>query len=300
MKTTTAGMRTHLASEVTSLALLWRIVRQDGVEFHFTTHDEDIVFPAGASPETRYLSTGGFAQSAITNEAGMNVQDAEVFAWLSDESITVEELRAGLFDGAEVYLSAVNYKDLSLGQVMLRRGWLGECIATPEGRFKTELRGFAELLQAPNGQVYGPECRAELGDTRCGVDLAAYTSSVTITAVIDRRTFEVSGAASSEPDYYLGGVFTFTSGPNAGRSMEVAAWGVGSPTGSPMGTPFSPTVTLFLPSGYMPQVGDTGTLRPGCDKTLAMCGERYGNILNYRGEPYLPGLDAMLVYPDAK
>ncbi|HMU15808.1 MAG TPA: DUF2163 domain-containing protein [Thauera aminoaromatica] len=295
MKTITGGMATHLAEEVTTLALLWRIVRQDGIAFFFTTHDEDIQYPTG-SPSDLYKAAGGFSQSAISNQAGMNVDDVEVTAFFDDESISVEELRAGLFDGAEVFMSAVNYKDLSLGEVKLRRGWIGECIATPEGRFKTELRGLTELLQEQHGQVYSPECRADLGDTRCGVDLAAYTSSVTITSVIDRRQFTVSGAASDDPTYYAGGLFTFTSGPNAGRAMEIAQWGLGSPEGSPA----TPLVTLFLPVGYTPQVGDTGTMTPGCDKTTVTCQARFANLLNFRGEPYLPGVDAMLLYPDAK
>ena len=287
-------MNTHLAGEVTTLAMLWTIVRQDGVSFYFTTHDEDILFPSG-SPQNTYRASGGFNKSAISNQAGLNVDDLEVMAFFDDESITVEELRAGLFDGAEVYVSLVNYKALSLGQVKLRRGWLGECIATPEGLFKTELRGFAELAQSPNGQIYGPECRAELGDVRCTVDVAALTESVTITSVTDRRTFIVSGAGNPDPAYYVGGVFTFTSGPNAGRSMEIAAWGVGSPEEAAIAQ-----VTLFLPIGYAPEVGNTGTMRPGCDKTTTTCKARFNNLLNFRGEPYVPGLDAIMVYPDVK
>ena len=294
MKTTTSGMNAHLGLEVTTIALLWKIVRQDGVEFYFTTHDQDILFPAG-SPQNTYRASGGFNKSAVSNQAGLNVDDMEVMAFFDDDSITVEELRAGLFDGAEVYVSAVNYADLSLGEVKLRRGWLGECIATPEGLFKTELRGFAELAQAANGQIYGPECRAELGDSRCGVDIAALTESVMIDSVVDRRRFIVTGASSTDPAYYVGGIFTFTSGPNAGRSMEIAAWGVGSPEEAGIAQ-----VTLFLPIGYPPEVGDTGTMRPGCDKTVATCKARFDNILNFRGEPYVPGLDAIMVYPDVK
>jgi len=294
VKTTTSGMNAHLGLEVTTIALLWKIVRQDGVEFYFTTHDQDILFPAG-SPQNTYRASGGFNKSAVSNQAGLNVDDMEVMAFFDDDSITVEELRAGLFDGAEVYVSAVNYADLSLGEVKLRRGWLGECIATPEGLFKTELRGFAELAQAANGQIYGPECRAELGDSRCGVDIAALTESVMIDSVVDRRRFIVTGASSTDPAYYVGGIFTFTSGPNAGRSMEIAAWGVGSPEEAGIAQ-----VTLFLPIGYPPEVGDTGTMRPGCDKTVATCKARFDNILNFRGEPYVPGLDAIMVYPDVK
>lgn len=297
MKTLTGAMTTHLGGEVTTIAMLWRIVRLDGVEFHFTTHDEDILFPLG-SPQDTYLSRGGFSKSAIGNQAGMNVDDLEVTAFFSDESITVEELRAGKFDGASVYVSAVNYLNIAAGAVALRRGWIGECIATPEGLFKTELRGLTQKLQAPYGQVYSPECRADLGDSRCTVNLAALTVSVTITNVIDRRIFTVSGAGTQPADYWPGGVFTFTSGPNSGRAMEIVQFGAGSPdTGSPA---IAPQVTLYLPVGYVPEVGDTGTMSPGCNKTTAMCKDRFNNLLNFRGEPYLPGIDAMLLYPDAK
>jgi uncharacterized phage protein (TIGR02218 family) len=272
-------------------------VRLDGVEFHFTTHDNDILYPAG-SPQDTYLASGGFSKSAIGNQAVMNVDDLEVTAFFSDESITVEELRAGKFDGASVYVSAVNYSNIAAGAIALRRGWIGECIATPEGMFKTELRGLTQKLQNQYGQVYGPECRADLGDSRCTVNLAALTIAVTLTTVIDRRIFVVSGAGAQAADYWLGGLFTFTSGNNSGRSMEIVQYGAGSPaSGSPIA---APQITLYLPVGYLPEVGDTGTMSPGCNKTTAMCKERFNNILNFRGEPYLPGLDAMLLYPDAK
>ncbi len=35
----------------------------------------------------------------------------------------------------------------------------------------------------------------------------------------------------------------------------------------------------------------------GCDKSLASCGARFGNVLNFRGEPYLPGTDLLTRYP---
>jgi uncharacterized phage protein (TIGR02218 family) len=297
VKTLLGAMTSHLGGDVTTLAMLWKIVRTDGVTFHFTTHDQDILFPAG-SPQDTYLARGGFNKSAIANQAGMNVDDLEVMAFFSDDSITVEELRAGLFDGASVYVSAVNYANIAAGAVALRRGWLGEMIATPEGLFKGELRGLTEKLQSQYGQVYAPECRADLGDARCTVNLAALTANVTITQVIDRRIFVVSGADTGQPDdYYAGGLFTFTSGPNAGRSMEIVQFGAGSPW---VGSPVHQQVTLYLPVGYMPEVGNTGTMSPGCNKTTAMCLTRFNNILNFRGEPYLPGLDAMMLYPDAK
>ena len=37
----------------------------------------------------------------------------------------------------------------------------------------------------------------------------------------------------------------------------------------------------------------------GCDKSLATCAARFGNAINFRGEPYLPGIDLLTRYPGA-
>ena len=35
-------------------------------------------------------------------------------------------------------------------------------------------------------------------------------------------------------------------------------------------------------------------LLAGCDKSLATCRDRFDNLVNFRGEPYVPGLDKMV------
>jgi len=37
----------------------------------------------------------------------------------------------------------------------------------------------------------------------------------------------------------------------------------------------------------------------GCDKSLATCATRFANAVNFRGEPYLPGIDLLTRYPGA-
>jgi hypothetical protein len=37
----------------------------------------------------------------------------------------------------------------------------------------------------------------------------------------------------------------------------------------------------------------------GCDKSLATCATRFANMVNFRGEPYLPGIDLLTRYPGA-
>jgi len=44
-------------------------------------------------------------------------------------------------------------------------------------------------------------------------------------------------------------------------------------------------------------VGDAYSLIPGCDKLLTTCRDKFSNVDNFRGEPHLPGMDAILRGP---
>jgi len=48
---------------------------------------------------------------------------------------------------------------------------------------------------------------------------------------------------------------------------------------------------------FVPAAGDLVELREGCDRSLATCSGRFGNAVNFRGEPHLPGTDLLTRYP---
>jgi hypothetical protein len=95
-KLITPAMRAPLDEEATRLAAIWRITRKDGQQFFFTDHDRDIAF----GRET-YRADAGFARTAIRSDAGFadNLDLVGVFA---KDGIVEGEVRAGLFDGAEI------------------------------------------------------------------------------------------------------------------------------------------------------------------------------------------------------
>jgi uncharacterized phage protein (TIGR02218 family) len=92
--------------------------------------------------------------------------------------------------------------------------------------------------------------------------------------------------ATINPDYFAFGLVTFTSGFNAGLTMEVKSWD---------GT----NLTLFLPMPFPIQPGDEFTITPGCDLRWPTCTSKFANPLNFRGEPFMSGQDAALYYPNA-
>lgn len=287
MKSASAGLAAALAAEAGAFSTCWRIVRRDGEVFRFTDASADIVYDS----ET-YLARVGYARTAITAEAGLAPGDAEATGLIDDASISEGDLRAGLFDHAEIRIFLVNRADLSQGELKLRRGRLGEVALGEDGAWRAEIRGMAQQLSQTIGQLYGPECRADLGDARCGVAIAGagFTRPAEVSAVTDRRVFTATvDTPSATEGYYSGGVAIWTSGPNAGVVSEIKTW-----------TLATSRVELFAPPPFDVAVGHEFDIRPGCDKRLATCINRFDNVVNFRGEPFIPGLDFVLRVASAR
>ena len=158
-------MRAHLDAETTRLAAIWRITRKDGQKFFFTDHDRDIVFGGDT-----YRADAGFERTAIRSDAGFAVDNLDLVGVFAEGGIVEDEVRAGLFDGAEIALSFVNWQDPdAYGEIRLRKGTLGEVRLTPQGHFTAELRGLSQPLAQSTLQIYGPACRADLGDDQVQV-----------------------------------------------------------------------------------------------------------------------------------
>ena len=108
-------------------------------QFFFTDHDRDIVFGGEV-----YRADAGFERTAIRSDAGFAVDNLDLVGVFAEGGIVEDEVRAGLFDGAEIRVSFVNWQDPDgHGEIRLRRGTLGETRLTPQGYFHAELRGLS-------------------------------------------------------------------------------------------------------------------------------------------------------------
>jgi uncharacterized phage protein (TIGR02218 family) len=110
MKAVATALAAHLAGPVTTLATCWRITRADGVVFRFTDHDRGLVVEGEV-----YEASAGYSRTAISNDAGMGVDNLDVEGVFDSDAVTEEELRAGLFDRADVRIFLVNWADPSMG-----------------------------------------------------------------------------------------------------------------------------------------------------------------------------------------
>jgi len=279
MKNISPALQTHLNGELTTLAYLVKITREDGVVKGFTTHDRDLEIDG-----ITYVADGALTPSAIESRAGLAVDNLEVTGILDSAEIAASDIEAGLYDQARIDVYVCNWADGTQGLARLRRGWLGQ-VTRGDGYYVAEVRGLHDLLQRPIGETYTPECRFDLGDSRCGVDLAARTVAGSVFSVIDQASF-IDSSQTAATGAFAYGVLTWTSGANAGHRIDVKAWDKDSQQ-----------MTLWLPMPNAISQGDAYTVTRGCDKRFATCRNVFSNGANFGGFPYVPGIGNILKYP---
>lgn len=355
-----AALAAHLQQEVTTLATLWKVVLTDNTVLGFTDHDVDIDYDG-----LTYQAQTGFLRSNAQGASTMAVDNMETGGMLTSPAITEDDLRAGRWDYASVRIMRINWADPSMGVLIVRVGRLGQ-VSILRSSYSAEIRGMMQAYSRTIGELTQPGCRAELFDSRCGVNIndspgwevtgtienisddgytlydstrteAGPPEGATITNItqanpgvvtvtdssllingeavmingvvgpvelntttvirnlagnnfdlpIDTTNMDayVSGGTvtplGAEYGYFDFGLITFTSGLNSGLSMEIRNYVPGQ-------------WTLFLPMPYTVVIGDTYIMRPGCDKSFNTCKNRFNNVINFRGEPYLPGIDKII------
>ncbi|NWG45990.1 MAG: DUF2163 domain-containing protein [Alphaproteobacteria bacterium] len=286
MKTVPTALQAHLDTGATTLALCWKLTLRNGTVQGFTNHDCDLVVGG-----VTYKAASAVEASEIQSALGLAVANMNAIGALSDAGVTEALLAAGAYDGAEVELRLVNWADTSQSLVLMA-GAIGE-VRRNKTAFSAELRSLAHRLNQKTGRIFSYDCDADLGDARCGINLAlsTYSASGTIASVAEsRRLVTVSGLSGYASDWFTHGKLTWTSGDNDGWAFEVKGH---AKTGSTV------TLELWQRTAEEIAIGDGFTITAGCDKQFATCGAKFSNEANFRGFPHMPGNDAVQSYPSA-
>ena len=278
MRTIPAALQAHLNGECLTLAQCVKLTRTDSTVM-FSTGNMDLVFDG-----VTYSALSSLGASVQSNRVGSGVDNMEAVGVLDSDLITGPDLLAGKYDGAAVEVFAVNWADLTMGRVLLFSGWIGN-VSLVDGQFQAEIRSKSQRLSQQVGELTSPTCRVHrLGDARCGVTIASYQFSKTVTAVTDNRNM-VFGADAAATGYYSEGLVTFTSGLNDGISREVKEHTL---TGG------EAVLELQEAFPFDVAVDDVATLEAGCDRLLTTCRDKFSNVVNFRGEPTVPGNDQLM------
>lgn len=286
MRSISAALSSHLSGATLTLASMVKITRQDGTVMGFTSCDTDITYQG-----LTYFAASAFDASTVRGQIASGIDNLEVIGLLKSPYITDVDLFAGRYDGAQVSVFVVNWADLTMGQLTLLTGVIGD--ATFEnGKWTIEFRSLSQYLGQQIAELTTPSCRVlQLGDARCsapgGGVLPGATNfqfSKTVSSVPSATQINF-GADGNPATFYAYGQVTFTSGLNAGISREIQSQVV---------SPGNAVVNLQEPFPFVVSPGDAATLTAGCDRSAGTCLARFNNLINFRGEPYVPGTDQML------
>jgi uncharacterized phage protein (TIGR02218 family) len=276
-----SALQSKLNFGVTTLCRCWRITRRDGVVLGFTDHDEDVPFGALVC-----RADTGFAGSEATARLGLAVGGAEISGALADDALTEADLAAGRYDAATVEIFLVDWSEPTLN-VLLSTCVIGE-VRREGAAFVVELRGLADRLNEERGRRYGASCSADLGDSRCRVDLdaAAFRGEGAIVSLGGTSAFTASGLGAFDDGWFTAGRLEWTSGANVGLAVEVKQHRKAADV----------ALELWQVMPEVLAVGDAFIVTAGCDKRFNTCREKFDNVANFRGFPHMPGNDFVARY----
>lgn len=267
--------RTWFSEPLETVAIWWRVERPDGVTLGFTSHDRNLAFDGLV-----HRTAPGMVPSAIRRTADFEADSAEIAGALSHDSIREDDLAAGRFDGASVAMGLIDWQNFD--QTTLYAGTIG-AVGHEGAGFSAELRSIKELLARQVVPRTSPTCRADFCGAGCTLGAVRFTHAATLAeASPDTGAVRINGGPGSAG--LLFGTLRWIDGPEAGLTRRIedidGNW-----------------LVLDRPAPAGIDTGIRLIVREGCDHTLSTCASRFGNAINFQGEPFLPGNDMLIRYP---
>lgn len=127
---------------------------------------------------------------------------------------------------------------------------------------------------------YEYTCRHTLYSGRCGAQASSFDSLLSISNIVNQTTLDISGAASLGSGWLTGGMI---------KLIDTYRF-ITSHSGD--------RITISRPFHSM-KVGDQVLLYAGCDHTKETCKNKFNNIENFGGFPWVPTANPMTGSPIA-
>lgn len=272
-----AALNAWLASTDEGLRFdLLTLTTRTGVELRWTNCDAPLTTPDG-----RTFLPAAYERDRLKVNAGLQIDDLRLTLFVDtvDAVAGVPMLqfaaRGGL-DGAAVLLEwlFLDVDRVVKGYVTRFEGNTGPA-ETGLGSVDLSVRSLlAKLTRMVPAEVWQPGCRNTIYDANCGINPATYAVSGQVTGLSGSRLDYIATNLGSATGTFDLGAIRFTSGALNGEQRTVRAYAGGA-------------VQTVLPWPVQPAIGDSFTIRIGCDRTKGRC-TSLGNLLRFRGEPHIP------------
>lgn len=269
-----AAMLALLASGSAQLAVCLLLTRTDGLVLGLTGWNAAFTFSGVA-----YEPNSAIAATSARQNADTSADEAETDGILLSGAITESDVRAGLWDNANFQLFLISPSNLSAGSIIVEAGRVG-VETLNDGTWKFQLLSWKNLLKQNVQIATSQTCRVKvLGDWQCKLDMTGRSHTVQASALsADGLTITTNDTQAA--GYYVYGIALGQSGQNLNIQRQIASNSAGS-------------IVLREPFPFSINDGDSLILTQGCDRNFSTC-EALGNVINFHGEPFIPGNDNAL------
>jgi uncharacterized phage protein (TIGR02218 family) len=268
-----------LTNPVTSIAFGWRLERRDGITIGFTSHDQDVRIQG-----LLFRASPGMEPTSIVEKSGFVDGGLDIKGALTADAIAQKDVEAGRWDGAGLCLFTFDWTEPEDSIQILATGRLG-AISHTGTQFETMIHGPSAVLGWPVAPTTSPSCRALFCGAECGLNAQRFIQPVCVEATTDSHAILSSGTMLAS-GHFVSGSLRWLEGANCGITTPILAHDAA-------------TLELAEAPPFPITAGTRAQLLQGCDRTAATCAQRFSNILNFRGEPQIPGNDLLTRYPGA-
>lgn len=251
---------------ITKIVTCIKIVATDLDNLYLTDYDQDIVFE-----NVMYRAITSFTPNSIINSNELAHDNFSISGVVDNIYITEEKIRKGSLSNAYLEVFTIDLFRNATKNI-LKKGWIGG-VKYSNGSFVIDVNSIGHKTKNFIGNCYSYDCRAKFGDQFCKKKLSDYSFEGTVTLIKDSYSFLDENR--NEPDeYFSRGLIIFETGEYKNKTYNIRSFN---------------NKIIILEHALNLRIGDKFKIIAGCDKTLDSCSKKFDNVLNFRGEPFIPG-----------
>ncbi len=220
-----------------------------------------------------YTSDQIFSYSNIESFNSLNADNFQIK--LSINHFNNKNFLHGLYNDAFITIFRTNYNDINKEKILLKSGRIKK-IKITDNQITAEIKSISEKNKQLVNNKFSPSCRAQFCDELCKLKEVDFLYAGQVTEIVTENKKFVDISLSKPKNYFKYGILTFTNGENANLKQDVK-----------YNHKHEIELTLTTPNKIKP--GDQYNIIAGCDKLASTCTNKFNNIINFRGEPHLPG-----------
>ncbi len=243
---------------------LYQFDREGSQSWRYTSGDEDVEY-LGQTYTSIPITRSRVEQSQDVNRASITVTMGSFEEFIQQFIISPPFARIGL--------TIRRYHQGSQTEIIAL--WTGRIINVFQKESKADIKcesSYSSLQRPTLRRVYSLNCPHLLYGSICQVSQTSFETVAALTA-INGLTITSPAFGTHADGYYSGGI---VESANAG---VVTRRFVSNHVGN--------VITVNLPL-YNATVGSSVNAYPGCGHNLADCNDKFGNVVNYGGFPYVP------------